>query len=672
MKWKNYISLFTLIFTTASFSATFAQQRPLPPAPQSKIPDVFLITIDTLRADHVHCYGNATAETPALDHLASDGILFTNAFTPSPITSASHATILTGLVPSAHGVTNFGVALDPTHPTIAALLKDHSYQTAAFIGAVVLDSKTLAQGFDRGFDFYDNFPPPNSATTNKTPSRWNRVERRGKDVEQRAEKWLNAHRTGQRFVWVHLYDPHDPYDPPPPFSEKFRDRLYDGEIAYADSALADLLAYLKKNNWYDSALILVVGDHGEGLGEHGEETHGIFLYDSTTHVPLILKLPGQKNSGEKVSIQTSTTDIVPTILDVLNFPEPRQSDGQSLLPHLQQNPPNATRTAFAETDYPLSFGWASLRSVRTNNLKYIEAPRPEFYDLKADPHELHDLYKPWNADVQNLRQKLAAQRAAHPQRETAKSAATVGTGTTQELEALGYLGPADVGSHSTAAEATFLPDPKDKIAEQNLLHTAMLATDDNRTADARAALEKLLHAEPNSYAALLQLAQLELHAENFAEAAKYFHRAAAQRPDDAHLAYEEGNALNKSGNFQEAEKALQSSLKLNPNQSAARTALGDIYLKTQQFPAAQDQLEAALLIQPTLEAQLKLSEVFLAQKKFEEALQQLQAAIKANPDSADAFELLARAYTALNKPQSALQAAAHAKFLRLRNEKISE
>ncbi len=664
MRWRNYISVLTLLFTTASFCAsTFAQQKPLPHSTQTKNPDVFLITIDTLRADHVHCYGDASAETPALDHLAADGILFTNAFTPSPITNASHATILTGLLPSAHGVTNFGVALDPTHPTIAALLKDRSYQTAAFIGAVVLDSKTLAPGFNRGFDFYDNFPPPNSAAT-KNPSRWNRVERRGKEVEQHAEKWLNTHRTGQRFVWVHLYDPHDPYDPPPPFSEKFRDHLYDGEIAYADSALADFLAYLKKNNWYDNALILVVGDHGEGLGEHGEETHGIFLYDSTTHVPLIVKLPQQKNSNQKVLVQTSTTDIVPTILDVLNLPEARQSDGQSLLPYLQQNPPNVTRTAFAETDYPLSFGWAALRSARTDNLKYIEAPRPEFYDLQADPHELHDLYKPWNADVQNLRQQLAAQRATHPPRDAAKSAATVGTGTTQELEALGYLGPADVGSHSSAAEPSFLPDPKDKIAEQNLLHTAMLATDDNRTADARAALEKLLQFEPTSYAGLLQLAQLELHTENFSQAAQYFQRAAAQRPNDAHLAFEEGAALNKSGNLKEAEKALQDSLKLNPNQPAARTTLADVYFKTQQFAAAQDQLEAALLIQPTLEAALKLSEVFLAQKKFEEALQQLDPATKSHPDSAEALDLLARAYAGLNKPEKAQQAEDRAKSLR--------
>jgi choline-sulfatase len=653
-----------MLFCTIATAPAFAQQNPPSPSPQGPPHrDVFLITIDTLRADHVHCYGYASGQTPAIDHLAADGILFTQAFTPSPITNTSHTTILTGLLPSAHGVTNFGVPLDPSHPTLAAMLQDRSYQTAAFIGAVVLDSQTLAPGLDRGFDFYDNFTP-----NPKNTSRWGRVERRGKDVEQRAEKWLNTHRAGSRFVWVHLYDPHDPYDPPPPFSEKFRDRLYDGEIAYADSALSDLVAYLKKNKWYDEALIIVVGDHGEGLGEHNEQTHGIFLYDSTTHIPLIVKLPSQKNSGERVPTPVNTTDIVPAVLDILHAPPPAQTDGESLMPYISQSSSATAQATFGETDYPLSFGWAPLRSVRDSGFQFIEAPRPEFYDLRSDPRELHDLYKPWNPEVQTLREKLAAQRAKHPPHDTSRSAGSVGTGTTQELEALGYLGPADVGSHSTVSEPSLLPDPKDKIAEQNLLHTALLATDDGRTADARAALEKLLQLDANSPAALLQLAQLEMHAANYAKAARYFHQAVAQRPDDANLAFHEGEALSKSGNFGEAEKSLQNSLKLNPKQFAARFALGLVYLKMQQLAAAQDQLEAALLITPTFEAQLKLAEVYLAQEKFEEARQQLEAAMNARRDSAEAYELLARTYTGLGQPQSALQARSRAKSLALRKQ----
>src|SRR5215467_10496587 len=217
-------------------------------------PDVFLITIDTLRADHVACYGYKSIETPALDSLASDGIRFTHAYTHSPITNTSHITMMTGLLPSVHGVTDFAVPLSPQHATWAELLKQHGYHTAAFIGAVILDSNTLAPGLDRGFDFYDNFP----AKTD-TKERWGRVERRAMVVVQHAESWLDKHRTGlhseaPRFVWVHLYDPHDPYEPPPPYSEKYKDRLYDGEIAYADSALGHLIAFLKKNGAYENAI----------------------------------------------------------------------------------------------------------------------------------------------------------------------------------------------------------------------------------------------------------------------------------------------------------------------------------------------------------------------------------------------------------------------------------
>src|SRR5437879_4696249 len=256
-------------------------------------PDVFLVTIDTLRADHVHCYGYDAIRTPALDDLAKQGVRFTQAFTPSPITNSSHASILTGLMPSSHGVSDFGIPLPANHATLAELLKKSGYRTAAFIGAVILDSKSLAPGLDRGFDFYDNFPEhPDSK------SHWGRLERRGMEVAQRTEAWLDAHREGPHFVWVHFYDPHDPYEPPPPFSELYKDRLYDGEIAYADSALGHFVAYLKKQGWYEGPLIVVVGDHGEGLGEHHEDTHGIFLYDSTTHVPLMIKLLNTREAGK--------------------------------------------------------------------------------------------------------------------------------------------------------------------------------------------------------------------------------------------------------------------------------------------------------------------------------------------------------------------------------------
>jgi choline-sulfatase len=574
-------------------------------APQ---PDVFLVTIDTLRADHVHCYGYESIQTPALDGLAKDGVRFAQAFTPSPITNTSHTTILTGLLPSSHGVTDFAVPLAPAHPTLAELLKKSGYHTAAFIGAVILDSKTLAPGLDRGFDFYDDFP-----AHTQTKSRWGRVERRGLEVAQHAETWMTAHPAGPRFVWVHLYDPHDPYEPPPPYSQTYKDRLYDGEIAYADSALVGLVAYLKKTGRYDNALIVVVGDHGEGLGEHHEDTHGIFLYDSTTHVPLIMKLPAQNHPDQVVKAQVRTTDILPTVVDWLGIPPPERLDGASLKPYID-GAEEKDRTAFGETDYPLRFGWAPLHSVRAEGYKFIEAPRPELYDLQADPGELASHYKPSDLTVQKFRGMLAEIRAKASVPPSAVAGAQSSRGSSDALKALGYQGQSGEVS-ANSAETSRLPDPKDKIEEQNLLHRAMIAADDNRTDQARQALEKVLQLDAKSPTALRQLGELEFHTGDYARAAEHLKQAREVRPEDATAAFYEGQAREKIGDLAGARDALESSLKLTPGQFPARLLLGRVYLGLKDPRNAEDQFEAALLLQPkSAEAQQGLNQAQGLQK----------------------------------------------------------
>jgi len=622
-------------------------------------PDVFLVTIDTLRADHVHCYGDQNIETPALDGLAKDGIRFTQAFTPSPITNTSHTSILTGLLPSSHGVTDFAVPLSPTHRTWAEMLHERGYHTAAFIGAVILDSKTLAPGLDRGFDFYDNFPQHENSK-----SRWGRVERRGMDVVQHAETWLTAHPAGPHFVWVHLYDPHDPYEPPAPYSQIYKDRLYDGEIAYADSALAHFITYLKKRNWYVNSLIVVVGDHGEGLGEHRENTHGIFLYDSTTHVPLIVKLlPGADVGRVKVvEAQVRTIDILPTVLDLVGATKPARVDGESLKPYFT-GADAGSRVAFGETDYPLRFGWAPLRSVRSEGFKLIEAPRPELYDLHADAAELDNNYEPWNAQVQKFRGMLAELRAKAPPTPPAKG--LVGQGTIDELKALGYLGRADVGSATNVPEPSMLPDPKDKIEEQNLLHSAMMASEDDREADARESLKKVLQLDPKSPTALLQLGELELKAADYSNAAQHLKAALEVRPDDATAAFYEGQALEKIHDLLGARDALEASLKLMPGQFEARLLLGQVYLGLKNPQAAEDQFEAALLIQSkSVAAQIGVAKAQVAEGNFKGAVQQLEPLTKSQGKNAEVFELLAQAYTGLGRTVEALQAEAKAKLLR--------
>jgi arylsulfatase A-like enzyme/Flp pilus assembly protein TadD len=590
--------------------------------PRNSLPDVYLITIDTLRADHVGCYGYKQVETPALDALAADGVRFTQAFTHSPITNTSHITILTGLLPSVHGVTDFGVPLSPQHATAAELLKKRGYQTAAFIGAVILDSNTLAPGLDRGFDFYDNFPAHAD-----TKARWGRVERRGMEVVEHAESWFENHRAGPHFVWVHLYDPHDPYEPPPPFSEKYKGHLYDGEIAYADSAVAHWIAFLKKAGAYDNAIIIITGDHGEGLGEHGEETHGLFLYDATLHIPLILKTAKSAQAGAVIEAQVRTTDLLPTILEASGIPAPAELNGESLFPLIAQAKDNSapsSRALFGETDYPLRWGWAPLRALRTGNSKLIEAPRPELYDLQSDPKELKNLYAPESAKVQSLQAEMAKWKAQLPPQ-----------------NASGKPGDA-------------LPDPKDKVEVQNLLHSAMLAADDSRSGDARKFLEKALQLDPSSPTALRQLGELELADRDFAKAAIHLKHACELRPEDSTAAFELGEAMQKSGDFSGARDALESSLKLAPSQLSARLLLGHVYLQLKDAKNAEDQYEAALLVDSSSsDGRLGLAEAQIQQSDFAGALPDLEAFTKTDPQNAAALRLLAEAYRGLGRAQDA-------------------
>jgi len=651
---SNAVRILRLIFY--SCLATAAPIARAGAGEKTPLGDVFLITIDTLRSDHVGCYGYQWIQTPTIDQLAKQGIRFAQAFTPSPITNTSHASILTGLLPSSHGVSDFGVPLTADHSTLAELLEKRGYQTAAFIGSIILDSKTLAPGLDRGFEFYDNFPEKT-----ETKSRWGRLERRGMDVVQRAETWLDGHRTGPHFVWVHLYDPHDPYEPPPPYSERYKDHLYDGEIAFADSALGRFLNYLKEQHWYEGALIIVVGDHGEGLGEHGEDTHGIFLYDSTTHVPLIVKLPNEQEAGKVVEEQARTTDILPTILELLGIPAPESLDGTSLKSALLGTEA-PSRTVLGETDYPLRFGWAPLRSVRKDAFKFIEAPRPELYDLRSDPGEIRNAYVPWDSTVQKLRKELAkvsAKAAGKP------SAAAVAPSTTDELRALGYLSTADARSSTDVPEPSLLPDPKDKVEEQNLLHVAMMASEDGQTAKARTALEKLLRLDNRSEIGLSQLGRLEMESENYTKAALYLGRACEVNPQNATIAYDYGRALELSGDLVGARHALQASLKLNPKQLAARLLLGQIWLKSNDPKAAEDEFEAALLLQPaSAEAQIGLARALLRQKKFGDAVGFLEERTKSSGNNADFFELLAQAYIGVGKPGPAQRAKDMARRIR--------
>jgi len=469
---------------------------------------------------------------------------------------------------------------------------------------------------------------------------------------------------------VHLYDPHDPYEPPEPYSRIYKDHLYDGEIAYADSALANFIAYLKKTGRYRNSIIVVVGDHGEGLGEHHEDTHGIFLYDSTTHVPLILKLAHGLNAGVAVDAQVTTLDIAPTILDLADAPAFEKTDGSSLKPYFT-GAERAEHTAFGEADYPLRFGWTPLRSVRSEGYKYIEAPRPEFYDLRSDAGELINRYEPWNDRVQRARAMLTEVRAREPSPATVKGA--VGQETIDELKALGYVGPADAGSATTAPEPSMLPDPKDKIEEQNLLHAAMMAAEDDRNEEARKLFQNALALDPGSSTALRELGELELRAGEYDKAAEHLKGATQARPNDATAFFYEGQALEHLHDFAGARDALEASLKLVPGQLPGRLLLGRVYLGLNKPKDAEDQFEAALLLQSnSVEAQQGLAEGEIEEGNFTVAVRQLEALSRMDAKNPDLFEWLAKGYARLGEAAKAQRARTQAQLLRQRSAHASD
>lgn len=360
----------------------------------SASPNVVLITIDTVRADHVGCYGDKQAHTPTLDALARVGVLFRTVVTAVPLTLPSHCSILTGTYPTEHGVRdNLGYTMGDSPPTLAMLLKQRGYNTAAFIGAAVLDAK---RGLNRGFDTYSSPFQRKMGRDNPMVLNLQELRRPAQAVVDEALRWMEtqqAHPSRPFFVWIHLYDPHAPYDPPPPF-RALAANAYDGCIAYADAEMGRVINYLKQHGLYESCLIVAASDHGESFGEHGEHTHGYFIYDGTLLVPLICKPPHSFGiSPRRITPPVRTIDIAPTVLQFLGMPGAPSMQGDGLLSLiLGKASGSATSVAYSETFYPTEFESSQLRALRTVRYKYIDAPKPELYDLAADPEELHNLY----------------------------------------------------------------------------------------------------------------------------------------------------------------------------------------------------------------------------------------------------------------------------------------
>lgn len=402
-------------------------------------PPVVLISVDTLRADHLPPYGYTGVETPAIDALARDSIRFENAYSHVPLTLPSHAVLLTGLLPYENGVRdNMGFRLAESHPTLATLLRAEGYATGAAVSSYVLRSD---RGLSSGFDHYDDQMPDN-------PTR----ERPGVQSADALAEWAAGVREKPLFLFLHIYEPHAPYAPPEPYRTRYAGRPYDGEIAAADAAVGHLLDFLRRERLYDHALILFLSDHGEGLGDHGEDEHGVFLYREALRVPLLLKLPGSADAGRTVSAPVGLVDVVPTVLSLLHRAAPANLRGVPLLRFIESAEVPARRI-YGETLYPrLNLAWSDLASLTDDRYQYIEAPRPELYDLRADPQERDNLASGAPPAFRAMRVALAALIRPFVAPESS---------TPEELKRLASLGYIHVSSAASAAGK--LADPKDGI-----------------------------------------------------------------------------------------------------------------------------------------------------------------------------------------------------------------
>ncbi len=500
-------------------------------------PSVLLVTIDTLRADRVGTYGARDVRTPTLDALAARGVLFEEALSSVPLTLPSHSTILSGLEPPRHGVRDNGTYVFPeARETIATRLRARGYATAAFVGAYVLDRRF---GLQRGFDEYDDRIERRSEGTSVLES-----ERKGEAVVESARGWLAQART-PFLAWVHLYDPHAPYDPPSPFREEYAGRPYDGEVAHVDACLRPLLEAAEAAA-KGRLVVAVTADHGEALEEHGEPTHGFFVYQPTLRVPLILAGPGLPR-GERRPAPARTADVTPTLLALVGLEVPAGLDGKNLLAGPRP------RESYAETLYPRTFGWAPLFSYRLGSLKLVDAPRPELYDLGADPGESANLADRRPEDVARLRQALAAFRG----NDSPGAPATLALEVAERLRALGYAGAAPAPPPVPGED---LVDPKDALPAFREFERASWA---EARGDLPAALEgyrRLLAREPGNPVFRRGLAAALRRAGKSDEAA----RVASAFGEDAVLVHERALALAGAGRTLEAIRSEAHAIALNP------------------------------------------------------------------------------------------------------------
>jgi arylsulfatase A-like enzyme/Flp pilus assembly protein TadD len=588
-------------------------------------PNVLLVTIDTLRADHLGCYGDAQAHTPNINRLAAEGTRFKTVVTAAPLTLPSHCSIMTGVYPMVHGVRdNVGYRLDPSAETLAQILKRNGYATGAIVGAYVLDRSF---GLGAGFDYYyDHFDAAGRETVNMAE-----LKRRGSEVTDRGIAWIRRVRGRPFFAWIHFYDPHDPYDPPAPFKQQFAARPYDGEIAYVDQQLGRLFAFLKDAGLWQNTIIVLTADHGESLGEHRELRHGYFIYDATATVPLIVRPVAAK--PRVVSNAVRSIDIAPTILQLTGIPKGKAMQGATL------SGPGSERDAYSETFYPLQFGWSPLRSVRVGNLKYIDAPRPELFELDVDPKELTNRAADRPAVAAEMKNKIEMLQASSGV--AAKAVYHLTPEQVEKLAKLGYLGNADAPHGDTAK----LPDPKDEIDTFYLINRAGIEAGSGHCDRAAPVLNDVLERAPNLVAAHTMLGRCYFLLEKYAESLDAFRRLQALSPENSDATFYIAASQFKLDDLTSAEAGFEHIVTLDPKRSYAHKYLGFIYQAQGKPELAIAEFQKVIDTMPNdIEAHGKLGFLLASASRMADALPHFQKVVALDPSDGSAHYNLGLAY----------------------------
>ena len=546
--------------------------------------NVLLVTLDTTRADHIGCYGYTQAMTPVLDQLSREGVLFENAFTTMPLTLPAHASILTGRYPPENGVHNNGSArLEESIPTLTRYVSQAGYGTAAFIASLVLYSK---HGLKQAFDVYDD-----NMAGGRRHGAETHLMRDGNQVVDSAIQWLETQHEKPFFCWVHLYDAHAPFEGHSEvFGDRFRDQPYDGDIAFADLQVGRLVEYLKDHGLYENTLIVVVGDHGEGFGEHQETEHGFMLYNSTLRVPLIIAAPEICKPGHRVAESVSVVDILPTVLECLGISVTDPTSGESVAAALRGNPMES-HFCYSESESGFtSFGWAPLTCLTTELSKYIDTTRSEFYDLKSDPRELNNLVSTESHEQDQMHRMLLELRErmvvfTGGQLEVSES-------DRRKLESIGYVS-GGVGA-SASSRSEMLPDVKDMMPHYNSEVDARNLIASGKIQEAIDLMTKVSREAPTFIPARLTLGSA-LEAANLpAEAAEVYEEAIRVSPDsaDSHFAF--GKLAAAQGDMSAAVTHYSRVVEIDPHYATAHFNLGSAFFASGNLDAARIHYEKGL------------------------------------------------------------------------------